>query len=243
MRSASGAGFQQQLNFLYPCVKQWFEGMRNAGHWVDKSDLVMELHRRCEIYLPKMKAKAENEKLTVLELSRVDIVTKRMKSFQIEHGRDYLVRQLQKYLGARLWKPQRLVSLTFEQERGRTEATWMHYDDCLWNLATCDRSFLDRRCAVPEQMIENMSDAVLLFSDQIPIWLKIVCAYRLYGKDECNDQKSGTGQMRAFGRSEQDKFRVTSEACQAVFDYFRRLKSIRMIRKSREVLLRSPVWY
>ena len=136
-------------------------------------------------------------------------------------------------------------------------------------MTVCSEAFMRQRFAKLAQARAGMSDAVLLFSDQIPCWLKVTPGRQLYSrhelpkkgkrekvsyhdallalmgqtlmsqkvvpqedeevpeeaeepKNKAEGQEEGkVGQMRGKGSAEQDKFRVTIEACQAVYGYFK----------------------
>ncbi len=70
-------------------------------------------------------------------------------------------------------QPQRLCLLTPEQEKVRCELTWKMWDSKLWLAAFGSEEELSTEVALPKQFKEQRSDTWLLFSDQIPFWVKI----------------------------------------------------------------------
>jgi len=103
----------------------------------------------------------------------------------------------------------------------------------------------------------------LLFSDQVPVWLKITPGRQLYSKNEVRKKSEATklnaivpmsqrlegtnntpakgeqefGQHRGQGVSEQDRYRVTLELCQAVEGYFGTEAPVGRIMKSSLILV------
>ena len=121
----------------------------------------------------------------------------------------------------------------------------MAYDRAMWTMGFAPVEELSELVAKPEQVRETLKDTVLLFSDQVPFWVKVVSSRQLYGKNElrkagskavaseaCMSQvlkcdldegvinSESAAQTRAQGVSEQDRYRVTFECVQEVHNYF-----------------------
>ena len=112
-------------------------------------------------------------------------IESRLASLQkTEANRRFLSNQLQRFLGAKFLKPQRVMNLSSKEERHRAEATWMAYDRAMWTMAFAPVEELSELVAKPHQVRENLQDTVLLFSDQVPFWVKVVSSRQLYGKEE-----------------------------------------------------------
>ena len=240
---ASGAGRKSDVEFLYPAVVEWFEDLRMGGHYVDKADLVIEFIRVATMYLERLKSKAEDTELKLSEKQRMFAIEVRIEALQKRHARRYMANTLQRFSGARFLKPQRVMNLTPLEEKSRAEATWQNYDQVLHGVMNCEGKFLRSRFANPDQVNQNVRHTVLLFSDQIPVWIKIVPGRQLYAKGEVRKksekvapeatmlQMTGQPMMsqrvveqpsqhRGQGHAEQERYRITYEACQAVFNYF-----------------------
>jgi hypothetical protein len=129
--------------------------------------------------------------VTALLKERAAAVESRLNSLRrSDANRRFLSNQLQRFLGARFLKPQRVMNLTSKEERHRAEATWMAYDRAMWTMSFAPVEELAVLIAKPEQVRENLKDTVLLFSDQVPFWVKVVSSRQLYGKNEL--RKSGS---------------------------------------------------
>ena len=91
--------------------------------------------------------------------------------------------------GARCLKPQRALTLSAEEEYERAVMTWQLYDKTLWRLMSGEKEWMNEHFACPEQAREHMSECVLLFSDQIPCWLKVSPGRQMYCKHEVQSGK------------------------------------------------------
>ena len=125
---------------------------------------------------------------------------------------EYTLRQLLLHLNATLFKPQRLVSLTYEEEERRALRSWHRFD---WKLnVACFRPLQELADVVkdPHAFREHVRDLVMFMNDQIPMWLKLKPGKQVYaefesktGKHERNLGKlSGGGGQRKAGMIRQD---------------------------------------
>lgn len=115
----------------------------------------------------------------------------------------------------------------------------------MWQMMTAPHEWMRQTFARPTQVKESLSVTALMFSDQIPFWVKIVPDRQLYGagevrgknkpgdkahvapmsqkfeaENEAPTEAGRQGQTRGQGVSEQDKYRVTLEVTQVVENYF-----------------------
>jgi hypothetical protein len=133
------------------------------------------------------------------------------------------------------------MTLSPAEEQARLEATWQHLDFAMWCLLKDDK-WIEDHFAKPEAVKEFLKMTALLFSDQVPFWVKVTAGRQMFAADE-RRQKTGKNpkppeamsqkldaqneaetsskmQMRGQGISEQDRYRVTLELTHAVEDYF-----------------------
>ena len=92
--------------------------------------------------------------------------------------------QLLRFMNARLMKPQRLVSLTFEEEERRALRGWWRFD---WKLnLACFRPLEELGALVrkPDLFREKVRELVIFMCDQIPMWLKIKPGAQVYAEFE-----------------------------------------------------------
>ena len=84
----------------------------------------------------------------------------------------------------RLYKPQRLLSISLEEEQRRALSGWHSFDEAV-RLACFDPlDQLTDFCPNPQAFRDQVSDLVIFMSDQVPMWLKISPGTQLYGASE-----------------------------------------------------------
>ena len=97
---------------------------------------------------------------------------------------EYTLRQLLLHLNATLFKPQRLVSLTYQEEERRAVRSWHRLD---WKLnLICFRPLEELAQVVkdPEAVRKNARNTVMFMNDQIPMWLKLKPGKQVYAEFE-----------------------------------------------------------
>ena len=158
----------------------------------------------------------------------------RSKSFE-----DYWQKILMKACDAVLRAPQRLCQLSRAEELNRWIWSLRNWDDILYLSMGSDKKWLAERVIDVDKWLENLSKTRVLMSDQIPYWVKIGRLRALYDlhevqkrkKLEADEERPGLGhrvprremdeddpveQTRQKGQSDDEKYRVTYEACQCL---------------------------
>ena len=98
----------------------------------------------------------------------------------IEYTKDFLCM----VLGAKLLKPQRLVSLSVEEEERRCHLSWQFFDNVMRIAAFGSREELAEMVNSPESFIKNRAQLTIVMSDQIPYYVKIQPGKQLYAEWE-----------------------------------------------------------
>ena len=190
---AAGGGVKLVLKELFLKTAIWFELERSSGSFVDKTDLFLEWLFHAKKLETRLKGKAEAfeigqdgaEPLSVLEQEQMKRLSTRFASFE-KHPKNRLDFQteLAQRLGAKLLKPQRLCNLTTEEEAHRFKCTIQCQDEAMWILAFGEDNELSLHFSDPEFVKNNRENAVLLFSDQVPWWVKVKSCRQLYTAKE-----------------------------------------------------------
>jgi len=115
VKRAAGAGAKSTMEFLFPCVQLWFTDLRSNGQTVLKSDLVIEFKRVCELFVEKMRLKEEDVGLSVSETKRLSDIELRLKTMQKLDSKRYIADTLQRFLGARHLRPQRVIAISMDK--------------------------------------------------------------------------------------------------------------------------------
>ena len=97
---------------------------------------------------------------------------------------EFTLSQMLHHFNAKLFKPQRLVSLTYDEEERRALRSWHRFD---WKLnLACFRPLEELAEVVrgPEAFRTNVRDLVIFMNDQIPMWLKLKPGKQVYAEFE-----------------------------------------------------------
>ena len=112
-------------------------------------------------------------------------IEKRLEGIEkSQRNREYTLNQMLHHFNARLYKPQRLVSLSFQEEERRALRSWNRFD---WKLnLACFRPVAELADVVkdPEGFRANVRDLVIFMNDQIPMWLKLKPGKQVYADFE-----------------------------------------------------------
>ena len=155
---------------LFSEVEQKFKKWRAAGQYVDKYDLLLEFEELLKAKIDEL----ENEKritqfLTADQVKLLDsCLQKRDAMLDKQKNRDKTVDQMQKLFGCRLLKPQRLCSMTLEEESQRVNETWYLFDFVMWLAAFSDIEELGEHVIDPVEFRKNIKATVICMSDQMP---------------------------------------------------------------------------
>ena len=216
------------------------------GHQVDKTDVVMEFKDRLSCHIEKLRQGVEDEtkdKVLQRKLSLYEGKLKTLESYSMKAFNGFADRLCAK-MKVKLLSPQRYSQLSAKEEAVRCELTWQQFDERLWLAGCADAKELSSWVADPQSFIEKRASTWLVFSDQIPFWVKIGFMKVLYAEFELeaanlktlktrkkllglqmsqrlevDNEMEGLTQKRGSDPSG-EKCRITFEARQAVTGYF-----------------------
>ena len=133
---------------------------------------------------------AQHVRLCEMDEKILTSITKRLAALErSEKAVTYTVDQMLKFMNAKLLKPQRLVSLSYEEEERRALRGWWRFD---WKLnLACFRPLEELGALVrrPDLFREKVRELVIFMCDQIPMWLKIKPGAQVYAEFEIRNGK------------------------------------------------------
>ena len=150
------------------------------GRFIDKTGLFLEAHCRVQAAVERREL-LESTSLNVMSQDELGMLTA-SKQFLNATDKSHLryaknierrTDDIRRFCEARILKPQRLVSLTLEQERFRCEQTWKLLDKRIHLAAFGSIEQLVEHVGQPERFAESRKQCVLLQSDQVPFYVKI----------------------------------------------------------------------
>ena len=89
-----------------------------------------------------------------------------------------------KKIGAKLLAPSRCTQLAESEEAARAELTWQQMDERIYLAGCAEGKVLQDWGADLQQFITDREKTWLVFSDQVPIWIKIGILKILYSAAE-----------------------------------------------------------
>jgi len=161
-------------------TRAWHEQERRMGHDVDKVDIFNDFMDRCEFTYKLMQKRGDQitkdgQVWANQEKEFCQKLKTRWESLSAG-GQDliksFTTRLLAK-MRAKVSTPSRSASLNANEELVRCEETWKSFDYVMWLAAFADKELLSKYVADPESFIARRAQTWLLFSDQIPFWVKI----------------------------------------------------------------------
>ena len=136
--------------------------------------LLNEFERVAEIKKSELYGLQSGGRLTDRNEKLLRAIEKRLAGHRKNsRNEDMTLNQMLHHFNARLCKPQRLVSLSYEEEERRALRSWNRFD---WKLNLACFRPLDELANVvrdAEGFRKNVRDLVIYMNDQIPMWLKL----------------------------------------------------------------------
>ena len=83
------------------------------------------------------------------------------------------------------------MSLSASEEKLRAHCTWRHYDHLLHQVCWGPQEWLKEKVAGPEVFRMHLKEAVLVYSDQVPFWVKVTAQRQLYSSGEVRKRHKG----------------------------------------------------
>ena len=216
---AKGAGRPDHFKHFKEALKIWVKLERENSHAIDGYDMAeefMHIVQKAVTYGTAMVIKgalSPGGAALLLEY-KARLVMLKKKDYKKEY-----VKSLMRFCGVSYLKPQRMLSLTYEEEKIRCRLTWMQFDKRMYDLACGDVNVLKKYVVDANIMLKRIEDCVMCFSDQVPWWGMICRKKQMYLKDELAG--SGMTQKRGWDNEEGMKFRITVELRQVILNYFK----------------------
>ena len=158
------------------------EQKKDEGEEVEDKKIVKKLSFSAALQ-GDMKVTTEDEELITAEeyakqLDDVEVwsllLQERIERLKTsEKYKDTFGGRLMRDIGAKLMQPGRMSVLSMEEEEARVKATWKDFDVVLWLAAFGSEEELEKFVGCPSKFIEDRTEVVVGFSDQIPVWVKI----------------------------------------------------------------------
>jgi hypothetical protein len=166
-------GKTDHLRPLWLQTVQWCHRELEQGFSLARSDLVRDFERRLDVALEAAERQAERRPLSKAESARLQAWRQKTQSLQNQKGREKYSQNLANKAELAERKTQRITGLSTTQESARMKAGWLAFDRALWLAAAGSLEDLQGLVALPDLWVRDRARLVLLFSDQVPVWLQV----------------------------------------------------------------------
>ena len=112
------------------------------------------------------------------------------------------IEQMQHLFRCRFLKPQRLIHLSLSQEKERLLESWQFWDVVLWLACFAPIELLEQHVINAQEFRDHVKQTVLVMSDQLPFWIKLVPGKQVFAPGEFSVSKrklSETERAQALG--------------------------------------------
>ncbi|CAE7422092.1 unnamed protein product [Symbiodinium natans] len=181
-----GGGRKSAFTAVRDSLLVWFETQRCHGHSVKKVHILEQWRLLMTKELLDLRQQSEaavdrHERAALLQL--VSEGEKQLKSSAVDSGRNRL-KQLMKDLRAKDMVPDLKTQVSEVDEVVRAKLTYQALDHTLWLTCFGPEAELRERVSKPAVLRANLQSMVLLFADQVPLWLKSGSEKEVYAKWE-----------------------------------------------------------
>ena len=173
----AGGGRKVPTEFLKMQTKAWHSNERQMGNEVNRTDIYNHFKDSLELTVNLMRGKSMREGKEMPEdeldfLDEMEFAFEKLRAHSADARNQFADRLMQK-MNARTLLPSRYTMLNKKEEKKRCEITWQQMDERMWLGAFGSKDELAKWVADPASWQLHKKDTVLLFSDQVPVWIKI----------------------------------------------------------------------
>ena len=197
----AGAGAKREIPRVYEKVEQWFKSERMHGHTVLQRHLGWKYAEFLDeevVNLEEKLQKADHHEKVKLKHT-LDKAKKQQEAHKNPKRIEKRGHALVQAFGASIRKPNLMTQLAPVEEQVRAEISWNYFDWQVWKMskAASDDTLAASMFARPSDAQKSIKEAVLEFSDQIPVWVKKPSEKEVYGAWEIKTSQKSVKVMRA----------------------------------------------
>lgn len=156
-------------------TKAWAQEEEANGWPLARADVLTQFETQLEQALQQKEQEAREQPETLTEADKKQLAALRQKQKSLSTNRNARKKFGQVLLnrcGLTERATQRATALSSEEERVRLELSWRLWDTAIHGVCQADPEVLQDLVADPVSFADNCKQTALVFSDQIPVWLK-----------------------------------------------------------------------
>ena len=198
-------GYLGTTDFLHEerrAVAAWAKQEEENGHSLGRSDLfrqfkILTAHKQKVLQEAAQRLAEEGQELPDFETKALEFCNKRLEAWLKPKAREKAAKKLLAQTGHRERRTNWRTKLSPEQETEYLHKAWRFFDFLSWLVANGSVEELSDFFAMPEQFRQNYKSTALLFTDQIPVWLKVDSGATVISEEKLSNLRAGQKQRRA----------------------------------------------
>ena len=190
------ANRKSALWMVFRDVQTEFLKWRMSGQYVDRDDLLAEFDFRLSQKISALETQRQEQGfLSEKQTETLEFALKRKAAHQkSQKNQAKTVDQMQRLFRCRFLKPQRLIHLSLSQEKERLLESWQFWDVVLWLACFAPIELLGQHVINAQEFRDHVKQTVLVMSDQLPFWIKLVPGKQVFAPGEFSVSKSKLSQ-------------------------------------------------
>ena len=206
---AAGGGQKIEFPQLYEKVKAWVEMERSHGHTVLKRHISWKYMEYLQAEHIALQEKIEAGNASSHEKVTAQKAQKQLQALELEKNQNKRGDHLMRWMGAKQLKPNLKTTISEVEQEVRACLSWQQHDYQMHRMAAKKDKDMKELFARPEEAKANMRQAVLGFSDQIPLWVKMGSDKEIFAAHEL---KKAAPSVRAHRQKIAEDLRQQAEA-------------------------------
>ena len=170
-------------------VRFWAEHEEELGHAIGRGDLLRQFMKLTRVRVDELAGKtADGQELLKQERDCFSFCNRRIDKWSESHrAKDRTAKALMRQLGWRDRQTDRVTDLSPEEEQRRMEDSWRLFDFVVSMVGGGDLQQLQHWVANPAFFAGGRRSTAVLFTDQVPVWLKVQAGNVLVSEKKLNN--------------------------------------------------------
>ena len=172
-------------------VRFWAEHEEELGHAIGRGDLLRQFMKLTRVRVDELAGKtAGGQELLKQERDCLSFCNRRIDKWSESHrAKDRTAKALMRQLGWRDRQTDRVTDLSPEEEQRRMEDSWRMFDFVVSMVGGGDLQQLQHWVANPAFFAGDRRSTAVLFTDQVPVWLKVQAGNVLVSEKKLNNMR------------------------------------------------------
>ena len=190
-------GPEDWLHLERKAVRVWAHQEEENGHSLGRWDLFRQLRRLAQRKVEALTDLQEQQELSEVEQACLKFVSGRLEAWHKPKAREKAALKLLKQTGFRERATNRKTALSAAGEKVLLEKAWRFFDFANWLVPNGSFAELADFFGNPQQFRLNFKETVLLWTDQIPVWLKVEAGLQLVSERTLKELRAGKKKRQA----------------------------------------------